>query len=90
MKIILSLAFLTVLTASAAAQAVSPADPRTRPSGGAPVSGTTGYPIPGPFQALGNIIRNPTRPPPTPPTPVSGAPLPTAIPPNTVGLPSGG
>ena len=44
------------------------------------------FPVLSPFQALGKIIQNPTRPPtPSPVTPVSGAPLPSAIPPNTVG-----
>jgi hypothetical protein len=46
------------------------------------------FPVLSPFQALGKIIQNPTRPPtPSPVTPVSGAPLPSAIPPNTVGQP---
>ena len=46
----------------------------------------TGAPIPGPMQALGNIIRNPQTPPPPQPPQVTSQPLalPTAIPPNTV------
>lgn len=52
--------------------------PTATPSGG--------FPILSPFQALGKVIQNPTVPPPAPPsTPVSGGPLPTAIPPNTIG-----
>ena len=49
------------------------------------------FPILSPMQALGKIIQNPTRPPtPSPVTPVSGAPLPSAIPPNTVGTAGAG
>lgn len=49
------------------------------------------FPVLSPFQALGKVIQNPTRPPtPSPVTPVSGAPLPSAIPPNTVGQPTDG
>jgi hypothetical protein len=68
-------------------QQVQPQDQRPRDSTGLVIGDPiTGSPIPAPMQALGNIIRNPTVPPPAPPrTPVEGAPLPTAIPPNTVG-----
>jgi hypothetical protein len=68
-------------------QQPQPDDQRPRDSTGRVIGDPiTGLPIPAPMQALGNIIRNPTVPPPAPPrTPVSGAPLPTAIPPNTIG-----
>ena len=91
MRLLLCLSLL-VFAAPALAQAPQqPQDPspdnRPRDSTGRVIGDPiTGSPIPAPLQALGNIIRNPTVPPPAPPrTPVSGAPLPTAIPPNTIG-----
>ena len=68
-------------------QSVNPqaANPRSDANPALP-NASGNFPILSPFQALGKIIQNPTRPPtPSPVTPVSGAPLPSAIPPNTVG-----
>jgi hypothetical protein len=79
MKTLLTVAILTVLgSASAMAQTAS---------SNAGANPATGYPIPGAMQSLGNIIRNPSTPPPRQPSQVTGQPLglPTSIPPNTVG-----
>jgi hypothetical protein len=72
MKTLLALLILSGLAAPAAAQTASP-NPMTAP-------------IPSPFQALGNITRNPNAPPPPQPRQVtSQPPLPTIIPPHTIG-----
>ena len=76
--VILPLLMLSGLAAPAAAQTASPN------RGGNPP------PISSPFQALGNITRNPDAPPPPPPRQVTEPlRLPTVIPPNTIGTYSG-
>ena len=71
---------LSGLVASAAAQTAS----ANR------ANSATGAVIASPFQALGNITRNPDAPPPPPPRQVTEPlRLPTVIPPNTIGTTSG-
>ena len=96
MRILLVTAILLAFTAPAWAQlgANSPpsnpqaCNPRSTANPALP-NARGNFPVLSPFQALGKVIQNPTRPPtPSPATPVSGAPLPSAIPPNTVGSPA--
>lgn len=82
MKKLLAVLILSGFAVPAAAQTAS---------SNAGVNPVTGAPIPGPMQALGNIIRNPQAPPPPQPQQVTSQPLglPTAIPPNMIGTGSG-
>ena len=69
------LAFLSIAAAPALAQNQQPAPQ------------SFAVPAISPFQGLATVLRNPNNPPPAPPpTQTSGGPLPTAIPPNTVGM----
>jgi hypothetical protein len=88
MRKLLAAAMLIALTVPALAQqSPQAANPRSDADPALP-NASGNYPVLSPFQALGKVIQNPTRPPtPSPVTPVSGAPLPSAIPPNTVGQP---
>jgi hypothetical protein len=50
-----------------------------------PAAAQVAQPVVGPMQALGNIIRNPNAQP-APPQPGRAPGLPTAVPPNTIGI----